>query len=436
MNVLIVHAHPEAHSFNAALKNTAVQTLAEMGHAVQISDLYAMGWVAALGADDFEGPRANPAYLDLSREQEHAFAQGTHCAAVQAEQDKVAWANLVIFQFPVWWFSMPAILKGWVDRVFSRGFAYSAGRKYESGHFKGKRAMLCITTGTAGTLYEPAGIDGDLHHVLWPIHNGILAYTGFTVLPPYAAWAPAKASDAERENYLRRYDERLRHLDGTEPLYFHPWSDYDESQRLKPGVQARSGVQWNPRAGQSFEASASIFAAAQAPQPAQGHVPDSPCAPIFDTLHHICIVVKDVDAACAYYESIGIGPWHDFPTLEPFRHELRAPDADAFIGLKFRYANLGNVQLQLCAPPPETTEQRRFLDTHGEGVFHLGFSVKEVDAVEAKAQAMGLRPLLRGRKPDRSGFTYFDTREQAGVMLQVRSISSPPQSGSEPRRAP
>ena len=50
--------------------------------------------------------------------------------------------------------------------------------------------MLCLTTGTASTLHEPNGIDGDIVHVLWPIHNGTLAYTGFTVLPPTVAWAP------------------------------------------------------------------------------------------------------------------------------------------------------------------------------------------------------------------------------------------------------
>ncbi|MCA0239237.1 MAG: NAD(P)H-dependent oxidoreductase [Proteobacteria bacterium] len=260
MNILIVFAHPEPASFNGALQGVAVRELERLGHTVVVSDLYRMGWNAALGAGDFEGERANAGYLDLSREQEHAFATDGHGADVKAEQRKVAAADFVLLQFPVWWFSMPAILKGWVDRVFSRGFAYSAGRKYETGHFKGKRAMLCITTGTAASLYEPNGIDGDLHHVLWPIHNGILGYTGFTVLPPFAAWMPARVSAQERQAYLDAFAERLRRLDETPPLFFHPWTDYDESQRLKPGVPARSGVQWNPRAGQSFEQAAADFA--------------------------------------------------------------------------------------------------------------------------------------------------------------------------------
>ena len=257
MRALVVFCHPEPRSFNAALKDEAVATLSRLGWQVEVSDLYAMGWDPALGPGDFdEDARADAAFLDLSREQEHAFAHGTHAADVRGEQAKVAAADLVIFQCPVWWFSLPAMLKGWIDRVFSRGFAYSAGRKYGTGHFLGKRAMLSLTTGTASTLYEPAGIDGDLLHVLWPIHNGILAYTGFTVLPPHVAWAPARATPEQRAAQLAAYRRHLESLETATPLFFHPWSDYDETQRLKPGIAARSGVQWNPRAGQSFEQAA------------------------------------------------------------------------------------------------------------------------------------------------------------------------------------
>src|SRR5262245_47615008 len=250
MNVLVVFAHPEPRSFNGALKDTAVQTLTRQGHTVEVSDLYRLGWRTALDEQDFPGHHSHE-FLDVSVEQELAFRDGTQSDDVVAEQAKVAAADFVLFVFPMWWFSMPAILKGWVDRVFSRGFAYSAGRKYSRGHFTGKRAMLCVTTGTASTLYEPSGIDGDLLHVLWPIHNGILAYTGFTVLPPVAAAMPGKVSADERRGDLAALSERLKDIDASEPLFFHPMSDYDDTQRLKPGVKARSGIQWNPRAGQT-----------------------------------------------------------------------------------------------------------------------------------------------------------------------------------------
>ena len=261
MKVLVVFAHPEEHSFSAALKDRAVVELTAAGHAVMVSDLYRMGWKAALGQDDFGLGGTDHEPVDVSAEQERAFAAGATEATVAAEQAKVAEADLVLFHFPMWWFSMPAILKGWVDRVFSRGFAYSAGRKYSRGHFEGKLAMVCVTTGTASTLYEPDGVDGDLLHVLWPIHNGILAYTGFTVLPPFAAWMPGRVSAEEREAYLDDYARALSVIHDTEPLFFHPLEDYDDSQRLRPGVKARSGIQWNPHAGQSFDSAADEFTA-------------------------------------------------------------------------------------------------------------------------------------------------------------------------------
>ncbi|MHA4852914.1 NAD(P)H-dependent oxidoreductase [Rhodococcus sp. MSC1_016] len=259
MNILVVFAHPEQRSFCGALKDTAVRTLTDLGHDVSVSDLYAMKWNAELDAQDFTGERVDENYLDLSREQEHAFATQTQAFDIELEQRKVAEADLILFHFPVWWFSMPAVLKGWVDRVFARGFAYSAGRKYGTGHFTGKKAMVCLTTGTASTLYEPNGIDGDLLHVLWPIHNGILAYTGFTVLPPFAAWMPGNVTAEERQGYLDAYARSLTTIEDTEPLFFHPWEDYDRTQRLKPGVKARSGVQWNPSAGQTFEQAAQEY---------------------------------------------------------------------------------------------------------------------------------------------------------------------------------
>ena len=140
----------------------------------------------------------------------------------------------------------------------------------------------------------------------------------------------------------------------------------------------------------------------------------------FQSLHHICIVVPDLDAAVFYYESIGIGPWTDFPSLEPYRYELSVRNADDFMRLRYRFASLGTIQLQLCEPPIGDTEQRRFLEQRGGGVFHLGFTVHDLDAEEAAANQKGIPTLLRGRLPDRSGFTYFDNREQAGVVLELR----------------
>ena len=245
MNVLIVYAHPEPQSFNAAMKNLAADTLRESGHAVDISDLYAMGFNAVAGKHDFLGEMDPAERFSLAREQTIAVENGTLAPDITAEQEKIRRADLVIFQFPIWWFGMPAIMKGWADRVLARGFAYLPGRKYDTGMFSGKVAMLAATTGTSADTYAPDGIDGDILSVLWPIHNGLLRYTGFDVLAPHVAYMPAKLDQADRTKQLDAYRQRLLTIDDTPRLFFHPLDDYSPNERLKPGVTARSGIQRN-----------------------------------------------------------------------------------------------------------------------------------------------------------------------------------------------
>ena len=142
----------------------------------------------------------------------------------------------------------------------------------------------------------------------------------------------------------------------------------------------------------------------------------------FRQVHHICIVVHDIDKSVAYYESIGIGPWQDYPPLTEYT-DLRVPNPDAFHALRYKFVNLDNVQLQLCQPPLLDCPQRRFLDEQGEGVFHLGFE-SDVDTAVEQADALGLSVLMRGQRANGSGFVYFDSRNEAGIVLLARRTAS------------
>ena len=139
---------------------------------------------------------------------------------------------------------------------------------------------------------------------------------------------------------------------------------------------------------------------------------------LFRQLHHICLVVHDIDRSVAYYESVGVGPWRDYPPLSEYTR-LDVPDRDAFLTMRYRVTDLDNVQLQLCQPPQLPCPQRRFLDEHGEGVFQLGFE-HDVDSATAEGRALGLDVLMRGQRDDGSGFVYFDTLAAAGVVLMNR----------------
>lgn len=143
--------------------------------------------------------------------------------------------------------------------------------------------------------------------------------------------------------------------------------------------------------------------------------------PVFSKLHHVCIVVHDIDRAQAYYDSIGIGPWVAYPPLAEYE-ELEVPSREGFAGMQYRICNLPNIQLQLCQPDHNPSPQRIHLDSKGEGVFHLGFEVPDADAAEAQA---GPPVAMRGRRKNRTGFTYYDTAEGAGVVLLTRATSRP-----------
>ena len=143
----------------------------------------------------------------------------------------------------------------------------------------------------------------------------------------------------------------------------------------------------------------------------------------FEKVHHVCLVVKDIEEKVKYYESIGIGPWVDYPPLTEYT-EIEAPNLEGFNTLKYKLVQIGDFQLQMCQPSESDSPQKRFLDTHGEGVFHIGFVVDDVNKGEAKAMDLGIKNLSRGRRPNQSGFNYFDTEKEAGVNLLIRQ--SPP----------
>jgi len=145
----------------------------------------------------------------------------------------------------------------------------------------------------------------------------------------------------------------------------------------------------------------------------------------FEKLHHICIVVRDVEEKMSYFESIGIGPWTEYPPLAEYT-ELDTPNNEGFMHLRYVQATIGDIALQLVQPSSEfDSPQKRFLVTHGEGVYHIGFVVDDANEAETVLKEKGLKVLSRGRRPDQSGFDYLDTKKEAGVTLLIRKSPAP-----------
>lgn len=227
MHVLIVHAHPEPQSFTSSMRHTAVEELTRAGHSVEVSDLYAMGWNPVASAEDF-GSRKNPDYLVYALEQRFSYEAGSIAADIAGEIEKLKRADLLILNFPIYWFSVPAMLKGWIDRVLISGLCYGGMRFYDQGGLKGKKAALSFTLGGRPHMFGEDAIHGELDVMLRPLLRGTLAYVGLEVLPFFAGYHIPYLKPEQRAEIMEQYKAWLAALPSAEPLRFPKMSEFDE----------------------------------------------------------------------------------------------------------------------------------------------------------------------------------------------------------------
>ncbi|MBU6455396.1 MAG: NAD(P)H-dependent oxidoreductase [Cyanobacteria bacterium REEB67] len=226
MKILIVHAHHEPKSFCSALRLRAKEQLEKDGHEVILSDLHALNFDPVSDRRNFTTVK-DATYL--KQQQEEMYASDAHgfAADLEAEIKKLEECDALIFSFPLWWFGMPAILKGWCDRVLAMGRIYGGGKFFENGLGEGKRrAMLIATTGGGANAYDGWGLNPPLDELLKPIQHGIFWFNGFQPLEPFIAYSASRIGDSEREKYLTALTERMAHFTKEVPLIMPLLADY------------------------------------------------------------------------------------------------------------------------------------------------------------------------------------------------------------------
>ncbi|MCE4369621.1 NAD(P)H-dependent oxidoreductase [Xanthomonas hortorum] len=220
MQAHVIHAHSETDSFVAAMRDVIVSRLEAQGAQVDHSDLYRMGFNPVLSPADF-GRRHDESHLVYALEQRHGFQNRTLAPDILREIECIERADVLVFTFPVFWFSVPAILKGWIDRVFISGPFYGGKRIYSRGGLKGKRAFVAFSLGGRSTMFGQDGIHGELElGMLRHFLQGTLGYVGLEVLEPFVAYHAPYLDDATRADLLARLSEAVDTLDqrGSLPM--------------------------------------------------------------------------------------------------------------------------------------------------------------------------------------------------------------------------
>ncbi|MGZ3146493.1 NAD(P)H-dependent oxidoreductase [Lentzea chajnantorensis] len=221
---LWLYAHPRRDSLNDHLLQAGTKALSQR-YDVTVSDLYAQGFDPVLSRRDLGDLADRPG--NISELVGQVYADGGLPADVLEEQAKVAAAELLVVQFPLWWYGPPAILKGWFDRVLTSGFAYGdldpefgVPRRYGDGGLGGRKALVVVTAGEDERSIGPRGISGDLDSLLFPITHGVLWYIGIEALDLHVVHDADSFGAEQVEREVERLVTRLGGVQDERPRLF------------------------------------------------------------------------------------------------------------------------------------------------------------------------------------------------------------------------
>lgn len=161
MKHLIIYAHPNHESLNGHFKKSVLEHLNTSGQEVKVRDLYKLNFNPVLSMEDMAGQFT-----------------GLVSADIKVEQDYIRWADQITFIYPIWWTGLPAILKGYIDRVFSYGFAYRYDQGVQKGLLTGKEVVIINTQGKSHAEYGAMGMDKALSLTS---DSGIYLYCGLAI---------------------------------------------------------------------------------------------------------------------------------------------------------------------------------------------------------------------------------------------------------------
>lgn len=226
-NILIIHAHPEPKSFSSAIKDVICDEFQKAENEVRIVDLYDINFNPVASKLDFID-RKNSEYLNYALEQRNSYQSSTLSSDIKEQIDHIEWADLIIFNFPIYWFSVPAILKGWIDRVLISGPIYGGLRFYDKGGLVGKKAWPIFTLGGQPHMFGENSVHGELFSMLSHFLRGTLGYVGLQVYTPFVAYHVPYITQENREDILSNLRNEIKDIKVRTTLPFQSLKHFDE----------------------------------------------------------------------------------------------------------------------------------------------------------------------------------------------------------------
>ncbi len=211
MNVFVVYAHQDPMSFGSAIHNRTLKFFEGRGDTVTVSDLYGAGFQAVAAKWDFKtSGGAHENYMFEQKRSAQKEADASFAEDIKQEVERLRAADLLVLEFPLWWSAPPAILKGWIDKVFALGVVWDGDHRYSQGYMRGKQVLVTVSAGESESNYSPTGVHkASITQHLFPLLHITLAQTGMDVLLPYIAYNLTVASEDDRAAILAKLDVTL-----------------------------------------------------------------------------------------------------------------------------------------------------------------------------------------------------------------------------------
>ncbi|OHT08335.1 Flavodoxin-like fold family protein [Tritrichomonas foetus] len=214
--ILIAHSDTKGKSHAHQVAEASKQALTEAGHEVRVVDLVRCGFDKCLREEDFVKIHDKSRFNCYSE-----FRRNNQSKEIEEQCDNLDWATHVIACGPMWWLNFPAVFYAWMEKVLCATAVRNPNSSYyDNGPNRGKKIMLCITTGSPNANFSHGSNLTSVDGIFYQTLAGLYA-AGFSVMRSQPFFCAMGMSESEFGRVLKEWKKRVIEIDSREVLNFH-----------------------------------------------------------------------------------------------------------------------------------------------------------------------------------------------------------------------